>query len=380
MSQSVAIVTTLRDAGAVLNSYITYHLSIGFDHLFLFFDDPDDLSIPEAQKYPQVTVIRNDEKLRRLWKETRVYKEDELSRRYLEAKGDALGTLIIKQELNVEVAIQLAMEAGIDWLLHIDVDELFYSPHQTVQEHVDSLSASNIRHESYFNYEAIPEQADILDYFKEVILFKKNPRSITGEWLDDRQQELIEPVPQLPYTFFLLYANGKSAARVRPGLLPKGPHRFILPEEQRRSYRLRQYLRRKTHLALRSVVTRTPVVSRWVRHFRHQKSDKPKANQVNKNPIVLHYPVCGFEKFWTKYVTLGEYPEKLFGIDNVIKFNLEARDVVTRGGRQMAKDFYEGRVVMHDEAQINYLIENDLLCRISEPASLIQENTLAQYS
>jgi hypothetical protein len=44
-SITVAIVTTCRGAGHTIRSWINYHLHIGFDHLFLFFDDPNDEAI-----------------------------------------------------------------------------------------------------------------------------------------------------------------------------------------------------------------------------------------------------------------------------------------------------------------------------------------------
>lgn len=32
-----------------------------------------------------------------------------------------------RQEVNAEIALNLCLDLGIDWLLHIDSDELFYS-------------------------------------------------------------------------------------------------------------------------------------------------------------------------------------------------------------------------------------------------------------
>ena len=43
MDQKISLVTTLKHASkSVLESFITYHQSIGFDYIFLFFDDPED--------------------------------------------------------------------------------------------------------------------------------------------------------------------------------------------------------------------------------------------------------------------------------------------------------------------------------------------------
>src|SRR5262245_11621525 len=115
----VAIVTMLKNPGQLLSSFIKYHLAIGFDHLFLFFDDPNDPSIAEAQRYRNEMVIKNDKELQQKWREKEVYSQ--------------IGHLIyseamVRQQLCVEIALDLAMQKGFDWLLHIDIDELFYLP------------------------------------------------------------------------------------------------------------------------------------------------------------------------------------------------------------------------------------------------------------
>ena len=44
----VAVVSTLKmpeGRSKPVDSFLRYHLSVGFDHIFLFFDDPADRSI-----------------------------------------------------------------------------------------------------------------------------------------------------------------------------------------------------------------------------------------------------------------------------------------------------------------------------------------------
>jgi hypothetical protein len=320
-----AIVTTLRDADPVIDSFIIYHLLIGFDHIFLFFDDPRDPSIAKARKYRNVTVVSHDGVLRRMWKQTRLYAEDQQLREFLDRE------VMARQILNVEVAIGLAMENHLDWLLHIDVDELFYCPGQSVTEHFGSLSVSGIQQINYLNYEAIPERVGIEDYFKEVVLFKKNPQALSGGWFNEAQIDVIRSIEILPDTFFLFYGNGKSAARVTQDLLPAGVHDFwSLPDQK---------------------------------------------SELLKEPVILHYPCCGFEHFWRKYKNLGRFADKWFDEINIAEtgnqFHIEARDVVSRNDREIAKDFYEKRVVLSDAQRIRILVENDLCCFIYEPSTLI---------
>lgn len=38
----VCIITTVRDPGVRLESFIRYHLALGIAHIYIFFDDPED--------------------------------------------------------------------------------------------------------------------------------------------------------------------------------------------------------------------------------------------------------------------------------------------------------------------------------------------------
>src|SRR6185369_7360304 len=76
------------------------------------------------------------------------------------------------------------------------------------------------------NFEALPDRETISDFFREVTLFKVNRNLSPGGHFDTAQQALADRFTQFPPNFFLFYSNGKSAARVRPGLVPDGVHRF----------------------------------------------------------------------------------------------------------------------------------------------------------
>ena len=67
MTQTPAIVTTLKQPGPSLASFLRYHLAIGFSRIFLFFDDPSDPYIEMARKFRHVRIIKNDAHLRRKW-------------------------------------------------------------------------------------------------------------------------------------------------------------------------------------------------------------------------------------------------------------------------------------------------------------------------
>src|SRR5215469_6029626 len=165
-SARAAIVTTLRNAGSVLDSFIGYHLSIGFGHLYLFFDDPNDPDLPRLAGNPAITAIAHDADLRNRWRELPQYREQSA---FLDRE------VMARQVLNTEVAMEMARGDGFAWLLHIDSDELFYSPYESAAAHFQSLENQAFETVQYMNYEAVPERDEIGDFFREVDLFKVPP-------------------------------------------------------------------------------------------------------------------------------------------------------------------------------------------------------------
>jgi len=323
---TVAIVTTLRDADLVLESFVRYHLAIGFDHLFLFFDDSQDPSFPRVASRGSVTAIKNDASLRQRWVQSRLHRRDPRLMGFIDRE------VMARQALNAGVAIELAMEKKIDWLLHLDIDELFFSPTQSVRSHFAELSAENIDQITYRNCEAIPQRADVGDYFREVTIFKRPPAALAGGSLTAHQMELIRSIPQLSDSFFLFYGNGKSAARVTRDLIPNGVHAF------------------------------------------HSAAARSR-DTTSTDPLILHYPCCGFEHFWRKYRTLGDFADQWFDTIDIARcgnaFHLEARDVVAGNDRSAAFDFFNKRVVIKDEPTIEKLLVSGLCCVIDEPARLL---------
>jgi Glycosyl transferase family 2 len=359
----VATVTMVKQPGPLLGSFIEYHLAIGFDHLFLFFDDPNDPSIAEAQQYCNVTVVKNDKELQRKWEEKEIYARI----------GHTIHSeMMVRQQLCVEVALDLARQKSFDWLLHIDIDELFYSPTCSVKEHFRRLENKGIDQSLYINYEAIPETADIRNPFKEVTLFKKNPAALSHGKVSIKQQKLINLCPHLMSgRFFFYYIDRKAAVKLKDGVRTNGPHMFHSP---RQSGLMSQLLNTvaKTRIARLAINAR----SNFIRFMALRSY--PYFPMRSKEAFILHYPACGFEQFWARYIAWGNFTDSVWGgkgswVDIVGSFHLESRDVVMQGDRNLAREFYESRYVMSDEEELRQLIDADLVCRIESPALLLRK-------
>ncbi len=291
-----ALVTTLRNAGATLDYFVAYHLSVGFDHLFLFFDDPNDPTVYQYDNHAAVTVIKHDATLRSQWLRTKSAVEN-----YAFADREVMA----RQIMNAEVALQIALDQHIDWLLHIDSDELFYSPHQSVADHFAGLSAQGVQVARYLNHEAVPETSAIHNFFTEVSLFKRNRNTFSPQQLNWFRSHVKATVP-----YFNFYDNGKAAGIVSRVTRPMGVHEFE--------------------------VIKQPVC-------------------LVDGPVILHFPCCGFNHFWAKYKTLGQFADKWFNrgeaITAVAPVHSWSRDVVQAGDETHIRDFYEA-VFIHRFGQL----------------------------
>jgi len=323
MSAKPAIVTTLKHPSpSVLEFFVKYHQAIGFEHLFLFFDDPDDSALDQAKSYPGVTAIANDELLESVWEMSDQYALSEKLIHLIEAR----------QVFNCEVAIELSLDMGFDWLLHIDIDELFYSPRCSASEHFDALDARGIDNVVYMNFEAVPESEDIDNYFTEVTLFKKNPYREGHLRFDERQERMLRGLTErygtVPYHgYFLYYVLGKSAARVTP-----------------------------------SLGARHPVL--WgVHRFVHRSDPGRRRAAAGDDQLVLHYPCCGFGPLWRRYENSVRPKVMVSGTfyNDVARFK-------RRNDLEGARRLYRDMVMLSD--RVETFLDADILCRIEEPARM----------
>lgn len=320
-----AIVATVRDVADVLGSFIAWHLASGFAHIYLFFDDPAEAGAAQLHGHPQVSAIPCDGALRERWRTLRSWPA---------YGGHVASEVMARQILNCELAIGMAAAAGFDWILHIDADELFLSEGASAPEHFAALDFRGAGNAVYMNFEALPERLEIGDYFREVTLFKVNVQRLGAPRFSPEQLALIRRSRFTdPHFNFHLYSNGKAAARVGPDLVPSTVHGFA---------RLRADGSRDT---------------------RHEI--------CGDSQLILHYPNCGLSRFLAKYRVLGAFADKWFGAAEVFPFHREARDVVLRGDPAEAERFYRERVMLHEAEDVDTLIRNGALRRITGPATLL---------
>ncbi|KAL5760352.1 hypothetical protein ACOSP7_018864 [Xanthoceras sorbifolium] len=217
-------VTTSTSAGLdQILPWMFYHKVIGVTTFFLFVEgkaaSPDVSKVLES--IPGVKVIYRTKELEEQQAKSRIWNETWLSSFFYKPCNYEL---FVKQSLNMEMAIVMARDAGMDWILHLDTDELIhpaggreYSLRQLLLD-----VPGNVDMVIFPNYESSVERDDIKDPFSEVSMFKKNYDHLPKDTYFGMYKESTRGNPN----YFLTYGNGKSVARIRDHLRPNGAHRW----------------------------------------------------------------------------------------------------------------------------------------------------------
>jgi len=150
---TVCLSTTLRAPLDMTLDSVHYHLNLGVDKMYLFFDDPGDVAVERFAGEARVTVMRCDEKH---W-------------RSVGLAGDEASTIENRQSANTTAALAMARAAGHDWLIHLDGDGLICSsvPLPTLTNVPDEIDVVLVP-----LMEAVPDRLDHIHPFREVRDFK----------------------------------------------------------------------------------------------------------------------------------------------------------------------------------------------------------------
>jgi hypothetical protein len=182
---TTAIVTTVRSPHYI-NDWIEYHLKIGFDKLYIVLDDETENIDYDDNR---VVIIKN----------TKEWRNNLVSGGMLGMFSDKYDEEVMsRQILNFATVELLAKKEGINWLLHIDGDEIFYPENKQLSELFDNKYAVV----KFNNYEMVPDHDSYKNCFREGTKFKTNG------------------------TKFIAYSNGKSALNLTSDAIITGVHGF----------------------------------------------------------------------------------------------------------------------------------------------------------
>jgi hypothetical protein len=303
--QRVVIAMLIRQPPeASLYSFIGHHLALGFECIEFFFDDIDDDGADARimgelrRRYKKSVRIHH---CNRAW-----FMELKDSSKCWDQYGEyVFQDLIARQVLAVEYGLRLSCTDGVDWLLHIDVDELLHfdgnGSTNVAKWFANVPEQADIVH--FVNLEAAPERSELSqrgsgDYFSEISLFKENPSNVSlavlrQHWPSGKRKH-----------YFTAYANGKSAVRCgtsHGSVVPDGSHSF----------------RHSTPSMTGPEQTSLTCIE---------------ADSVQEGTVrLLHYPHCSMDLWQTKYELLGEFPNVWCGKDRIPEdsFHWKSRNLLS---------------------------------------------------
>jgi len=311
----IALVSTFAAALPVLSSWVEVHRALGVERFYLFIDNPRESAACEALALEGVRWIHRDEALETEWQRSPSWDYQKAFRHQVYSR----------QCLNTDYAIRLAREEGMDWLLHIDLDEKIHlpAPWQSLNSYFESKAVFDVVR--FTNHEGVPEQWHVGNYLEEVTLFKRSFTLLNAE-----QQRIVRSL--FGERYFLAYHNGKAAMRLAgSATLSSGVHEF-----------------QPANLV----------------HLEHAV-------------CVLHYTNCGFNWFHSKFATLGDYDDYWLDLAEIGKLFpiMEAgRQAVVRGTIHQATQLYGEQLMQQGGLPHNQqaLLQAGILMRIGHaPPQLI---------
>ncbi|XP_008783217.1 glycosyltransferase-like At2g41451 [Phoenix dactylifera] len=321
-------ITTSTSAGLEqILPWLYYHKVIGVTTFFLFVEGqaakPNVSAVLES--IPGVKIIYRTSELEEKQAKSRIWNETWLSGFFYKPCNYEL---FVKQSLNMEMAIVLARDIGMDWIIHLDTDELIHPAGAREYSLRQLLSdvPGNVDMVIFPNYESSIERVDIKDPFTEISMFKKNYDHLPKETYFGLYKEATRGNPN----YFLTYGNGKSAARIQEYLRPNGAHRW------------HNYMKTPNEIKL-------------------------------EEAAILHYTYTKFSDLTSRRDRCGCKPTK----DDVkrcfmLEFDRDAFIIASTATEEEMLRWFRERVVWTDKQLNLKLLRKGILTRIYTPMAIIQ--------
>ena len=378
----------------MLESWLLWHGGLGIRDFYICFDDENDSAISIAERYQscynvpfyrllftlyisfsasltvlssfKVTIVKNNAELRNGQKLLPAYAK----------LAHVLDTEVpARQQLNADWCLQLARKDGLEWLLHLDADELFYlRPPTTLKQHFDKLKEDKVGTIIYMNHEGVPElgKEDAGDVFHAITLFRKNLNSIS---LNSSAKQCIEFwQKRTPHGQYMIsYDNGKAATRVVENSFAAGVHAWKIRSDNEESTPSQSL---DTHTPETSTYSSTNEVKESLRNVSSLSDVRTldlSALYKCEDACILHFVVCGLYWYLKKYKILDSFPNSWFGgkLQILPCFHLDSRDRFLKGDFEAMCTAYRQEVVLADEEMAKKQIESGVCLRVEGISNLI---------
>jgi len=208
----IGLVTTVKNEQALLRRNLLYHHYLGVDECYVYADDPGDGTIETVADLPFVRA--------------RVTVPVDRFREHPQLAGeiDQYQYVPSRQVLNVFDAMAQARSAGVDWLFHLDPDELLCVDRRAMASGDLRARLAALDHAVEMAWfaplEIVQTGTGYKNVFAEATLFKRPVRTIL--------KSVPDPVSGATVSIPSYYGHvaGKSGVRLSAFARPANPHRF----------------------------------------------------------------------------------------------------------------------------------------------------------
>eukprot|EP00933_Yihiella_yeosuensis_P042252 TRINITY_DN3679_c1_g1_i1.p1 TRINITY_DN3679_c1_g1~~TRINITY_DN3679_c1_g1_i1.p1 ORF type:complete len:891 (+),score=177.93 TRINITY_DN3679_c1_g1_i1:58-2730(+) len=398
----------------VIDSFVRYHWVTGWNHVFLYFEDPDEPSIRHAKALEDycrnkrmagagLTVHRMDDEW---WAQakarSRFYIRREKNDMYANVckKHDKFGDRAARKLIVIDQAVLEAHEMGMDWFCYLDIDECVYVPRmqECSSRRFFGSKERAVEAVRLWNHEVVPENINCKDPFRECTLFQLNKHHCRGfkaareydQMLRKREGREFEPEPANPnigwwhkifgHIFVKRQALTQKMKLDLPG--PQGPAPCLdevkVPSSVGSTVETffsftsydcgRMVIRLERHL-------RPPLPCSLYSYLADNGDQLKECNQASKadDAVILHYANASFDAWKSNFGEPGDLKPtaREAWSDETIpeqtlrsRFELASGQIIKKGTRRDQDIFYRTFVMQNELNELAYLAEYGLVTRV----------------
>lgn len=307
----------------------------------------------------KITIVKNTPELRNEQKRLPAYAK----------LAQILDTEVpARQQLNADWCLQLARKDGLEWLLHLDADELFHlRPPTTLKQHFEKLRQDKVGTIIYMNHEGVPEigRENAGDVFHAVTLFRKNLNSIA---LNASAKHCIEYWQKRTShgQYMISYDNGKAATRVVENSSAAGVHAWKIRVDDEVPASTQSLSSPSSGVSAHEPSHEVNTGLRNVSCLSDVRTLDLSALYKCEDACILHFVVCGLYWYLKKYKILDSFPNSWFGgkLQILPCFHLDSRDRFLKGDFEAMCESYRREVVLRDDQMAEKQIESGVCLRV----------------
>ena len=224
----VAIVITAKNEVRLLKHNLDYHFRLGINKAYVYFDGATDRGPESIKDFPNVDVQNSVD--------AETYRHLTFLDKFT---SNASEHHTARQCLNTYDAKMKCEEEGIDWLISLDADELFYPGFDTKDLTIffNGLKAYDII--KLVPLEVINKKMSYTNVMAEETLFKTK-KNFTSK-LDQIYFNIKNPYGNKPFrtSYWFGHTMGKSIINVKSNVIPKNVHRYETKDDSEISSKMK---------------------------------------------------------------------------------------------------------------------------------------------